>query len=409
MKEEWKNFKVADLGLIITGKTPKTSIKENYGGKMFFLTPSDDMSLKFIKNTIRTLSKLGVQTVKNFILPKSSICVSCIGSDLGKVVITTKETVTNQQINSIIVDIAKFDVNFCYYSMLLLGKILKIHSKTSTAVPIINKSTFSNYEIQAPPLKTQQQVAQVLSSLDDKIELNNAINKNLEEQAQAIFKSWFVDFEPFGGTMPDDWEISSLFENSYCNFIKPSISSFSGEKTYIATADVNLNKIISKVTKITYKKRPSRANMEPCLNSIWFAKMKNSRKNILINNAWEQNYNKLILSTGFYGIKILSNALHYFWCIISSEQFDMIKNGFCNGTTMQAINNDGVSKINIVIPSEKIIYQFNEKISPLFELIEKNNIENERLSSLRDTLLPKLMSGEIDVSNVKVTAEVMRV
>ena len=179
MTSNWKGCKVENLGKIITGKTPRTSIKENYGGNIPFLTPSDDMSIKYVNKTSKNITELGLNEVKNCLLPAGSICVSCIGSDLGKVVVTTEPTVTNQQINSIIINQEFFDVDFCYYLMVQLGKILNYHSKTSTAVPIVNKSSFSNYEISVPLLETQQKIAKVLSAIDDKIELNNSINNNL--------------------------------------------------------------------------------------------------------------------------------------------------------------------------------------------------------------------------------------
>ena len=191
---EWREVKVSEIGKIVTGKTPKTAISENYGGNIPFLTPSDDMNIKKVKSTARTLSEMGLNSVKNCLLPAKSICVSCIGSDLGKVVLTSEPTVTNQQINSIVPD-EKFDPDFIYYGMTILGKHLNYLSKTSTAVPIINKTTFSNFSIIVPSIEEQKAIAHILSTLDDKIEVNNQINKTLENMAQAIFKQWFVDFE----------------------------------------------------------------------------------------------------------------------------------------------------------------------------------------------------------------------
>lgn len=189
MASEWQSVKVSDLGRIVTGKTPKTAIPENYGGDVPFLTPSDDMSVKYVSKTAKTLTEKGLSEVKNTLLPPDAVCVSCIGSDLGKVVITTKKTVTNQQINSIIVDKAHFDVSFVYYAMLILGKELNFISKTSTAVPIVNKSSFSSYEIQCPSLEEQKQIAAVLSALDSKIECNQKINDNLQQQILAVLFS----------------------------------------------------------------------------------------------------------------------------------------------------------------------------------------------------------------------------
>lgn len=177
--DKWKKIKVSDIGKVITGKTPKTSESDNYGGEIPFLTPSDDMTIKYVRNTNKTLTDKGKVSVKNMLLPANAICVSCIGSDLGKVVITTKETITNQQINSIIVDTEKYDVDYIYYSMLILGKVLNHHSKTSTAVPIVNKTSFSNYEIVVPTKDVQTKIASILSLIDDKIEQNTNINNNL--------------------------------------------------------------------------------------------------------------------------------------------------------------------------------------------------------------------------------------
>ena len=205
---EWEKVKVGDIGKVITGKTPKTYNSEYYGGNIPFLTPSDDMSVKYVRRTNKYITELGRLSVKNATLPANAICVSCIGSDLGKVVITTQETVTNQQINSIVVDTDKFDIDFVYYSMLELGKVLNFHSKTSTAVPIVNKSSFSQYEIDCPKLNTQKRIGAILSSIDKKIEENNQINNNLEQQAKAIFSNEFLTLE----TLPDGWKQASLID-----------------------------------------------------------------------------------------------------------------------------------------------------------------------------------------------------
>ena len=207
---EWEKVKVGDIGKVITGKTPKTYNSEYYGGNIPFLTPSDDMSVKYVRRTNKYITELGRLSVKNATLPANAICVSCIGSDLGKVVITTQETVTNQQINSIVVDTDKFDIDFVYYSMLELGKVLNFHSKTSTAVPIVNKSSFSQYEIDCPKLNTQKRIGAILSSIDKKIEENNQINNNLLQQALAVYKAWFCDYVLSDGVLPESWHITTI-------------------------------------------------------------------------------------------------------------------------------------------------------------------------------------------------------
>lgn len=140
------------------------------------------MNIKTIHETNKTLTLKGLNEVKNCLLPKNSVCVSCIGSDLGKVVLTSENTVTNQQINSIIVN-ENFDYNFIYYMMILVGKQLNFMSKSSTAVPIINKSTFSKEIINVPPLDEQRKISSILSNMDAKIENLLRINKNLSNSA----------------------------------------------------------------------------------------------------------------------------------------------------------------------------------------------------------------------------------
>ena len=175
----WQNYKICEIGKLVTGKTPKTSVKEFYGGNIPFLTPSDDLDSKYSFKTKKYLTNEGMESVKSTLIPQNSICVSCIGSDLGKVTITTKPTVTNQQINSIIVNTDKFDIDFVYYCLKIVGKKINYISKTSTAVPIINKTQFGQETIKCPSLKLQKVIGKILSNIDNKILLNTQINKNL--------------------------------------------------------------------------------------------------------------------------------------------------------------------------------------------------------------------------------------
>ena len=182
---EWKTYKLGEIGKIITGKTPPTSKPENFGLTYPFITPRDMNNQKFVLKTERYLSEKGKSLVKNNMLPKNAICVSCIGSDLGKVVMTTQPSFTNQQINSIICN-ENFNPDFVYYSTILISERLRSIGKSSTAVPIVNKSQFSDFEIQAPDLATQRQIAQILSSLDDKIELKPFLKNGLSISTSPV-------------------------------------------------------------------------------------------------------------------------------------------------------------------------------------------------------------------------------
>lgn len=202
---------LGDLGEIVTGKTPSTKVDMYWGGDIPFITPKDIQESKHIFETERYLSSDGMLSVKGSILPKDAICVSCIGN-IGYVSMTTKQSISNQQINSIIAN-DENDADFIYYLMKSLWPYFKNYEGQSTTLSILNKSQFSKINVCVPKNKDiQKKIAGVLGALDDKIELNNKINTNLEQQAQALFKSWFVDFEPFGGTMPKDWKNGTFSE-----------------------------------------------------------------------------------------------------------------------------------------------------------------------------------------------------
>ncbi len=159
------------------------------------------------------------------------------------------------QINSIILNKEKFDVDYVYYALLILFKKITQIGVCSTAIPIINKNEFSNYEIDIPALSEQKNIGKILSSLDCKIELNNKINENLQQQAHAIFKSWFVDFEPWGGIMPENWQQKTLGELCECilggtpSRIKSEY--WGGDIPWINSGEINKFRIINPSEYIT--------------------------------------------------------------------------------------------------------------------------------------------------------------
>ena len=392
---EWKEVKLGMLGNIITGKTPRTAIEDNYGGTIPFLTPSDDMSVKHVVFTKKTLSEKGVAEVKNCLLPCGAVCVSCIGSDLGKVVITTGDTITNQQINSIIVN-ENNNNDFVYYLLSIVGRELNRISKTSTAVPIINKSTFSSYEIKIPDLFTQQEIAGILSSLDAKIETNNKLNEKLEEMAQAIFKSWFVDFEPFKdkpfhetelGMIPEGWEVGSLSDIATITMGQsPCGTSYNenGEGIIFYQGRTEFGFRFPSIR--LYTTAPSRfAEVGSTLMSVR-APVGDINMALL----------RCCIGRGVASIKSNCDCDSYIYYLMKSlkKRFD-IYNG--EGTVFGSVGRDTLRGMLITIPPSSVISDFEMNISKIDSRIKTNELESQRLASLRDTLLPRLMSGELIV------------
>lgn len=392
---EWKKVKISDIGKVITGKTPKTSNSEYYGGNIPFLTPSDDMSVKYSRRTNKYITELGRLSVKNATLPPNAICVSCIGSDLGKVVITTQETVTNQQINSIVVDTDKFDIDFVYYSMLELGKILNFHSKTSTAVPIVNKSNFSQYEINCPGLDVQKKIGFVLSSIDKKIEKNEKINNNLEQQAQAYFNELFVvNADPNWSecTLSD---IGSVVAGGTPSKSKPEYYADQGI-AWITPKDLSVNK--SKFI----------SHGENDISELGFSKSSVAKLpagTILFSSRAPIGYiaiaqNEVTTNQGFKSVipnENISTAYMYF---LLKNLLPTIE-GMASGSTFKEISGAAMKSVPTVMPDADTIQLFSSFCEPVFKEQEILEAENQRLSALRDSLLPKLMSSELDVSNIE--------
>lgn len=305
-------------------------------------------------------------------------------------------------------------------------------------------------------LKKQNKVVNILENLDKKITLNTQTNQTLEQIAQAIFKHWFIDFAPVHakanalvrgetieqaelvamaclsgktvekitalktedptayhqlqqtaqafpsefvesemGLVPKGWEICSITDKRVCSIIKPKIHHFSGEKDYIATANVSQNTIVGELEKITFDNRPSRANMQPIVDSIWFAKMVGEHKAIMIDENDEFLLKNTILSTGFLGIKPQQYKKCFLYCFINSENFTLLKNSLATGAVQIALNNTSFSSMNITLPSDNILEYFENKVSTLFSKIAANHRENKSLAEARDLLLPKLLNGEI--------------
>ena len=401
---ELKKIHISDIGKVVTGKTPRTSVVENYGGDIPFLTPSDDLSHKSAPKTTKTLTEQGLNEVRNCLLPSHSICVSCIGSDLGKVVMTIEPTVTNQQFNSIIPN-KNFNADFVYYLMTLAGRELNYLSKTSTAVPIINKSSFSNYEIEVPDLETQKRIASILSSIDSKIELNRRINDNLEQQTQTLFKSWFVD-------CPNpDWEETTLSE----------VASFIGGYSYKGDELADNSDIAMATIKNFgrnggfkvdgFKDITPSTKLKECqyveMFDILVAHTDLTQNADVIGNAelllTYGKYDKVIFSMDL--VKVLpKNNFPYKFLLAAMLKNKIFKGhclGYVNGTTVLHLNKKALPEFEIRIPSEYEARKMNDTLAPYFKQMAEVLQENDRLICLRDTLLPKLMSGELKICEIE--------
>lgn len=286
------------------------------------------------------------------------------------------------------------DCNFLYY--LVCSDIVRdpaIKSMVgSSGRQRVQTDVIQNLEIDLPSLEIQKQIASILTALDDKIELNNRINKNLESQAQAIFKSWFVDFEPFGGVMPEDWKSTDIYSISRIIYGVPFKSKlFNSEKEgkpIVRIRDLKAQELTTYTTEI----HPKGYLIQ---NGDIVVGMDGEFKPYIWGNgeAW---LNQRVCI--FDNIRPKGKAFIYFTIkplLNIVEQTEV-------ATTVIHIGKQDFDSFKLSLPSENILNKFDEIVSPMYEQIVANKIENKRLAALRDTLLPKLMNGEIDVSEVKI-------
>ena len=266
-----------------------------------------------------------------------------------------------------------------------------------SAVPTLNRNHIHPIEISLPPLETQKRIADILSAIDDKIELNRRINANLEQQAQALYKSWFVDFEPFGGKMPEDWRVGTLGEICITN--KRSYSGkFYNSFEYLDTGSVTSNKIDTiQLLNPTIDKIPSRARRAVTEGDILYSSVRPNQKHYMFLYNPSSN---MVVSTGF--IVITANWSGYRYYIYQYLIQDIVIQHLQSiaeqsVSTYPSINASDITNLEINIPSNKAIEKYANVMNPIMKQITNNQSENLRLAQLRDTLLPKLMSGEITV------------
>ena len=418
-KEEWKIITLRDLGTIITGKTPSTRLESNFGGQIPFVTPRDLDDVRMIYGTERYLTDIGAHTVKNAVIPANAVMVSCIGSDMGKVAIAGKRCVTNQQINSIIIN-DKFDYKYIYYSLSTRKDELRDQAGGS-AVPILNKGHFGDIEIYLPPLPEQRAIAHILGTLDDKIELNRRMNETLEEMARALFKSWFVDFDPVRakmegrdtglppdvadlfpgrlvesevGEIPEGWEVVPLPEMIEVN---PPRSLRKGEVApYLDMANMPTKGHVPD----TVIDRPFGSGMRFTNGDTLVARITPCLENGKTAYVDFLPHDRIGWGSTEY---IVMRPMHplpneFAYCLARSAGFREFAIQNMTGTSgRQRVPAQALSQFLLPSPPEPIAARFGKVVQPIFTRASEAVRESRTLAALRDALLPKLVAGELRV------------
>ena len=370
---EWKIYKLSEIGTIIGGATPSTSNPHYYGGQIPWITPKDLSTLngRFIEKGERNITEKGLSSCSAQLLPQGSILFTS-RAPIGYVAIAKNPITTNQGFKSIVPN-EKVNNIFLYYLMVYNKSNIEAMG-SGTTFKEVSGSTMKKVEIKIPNIDVQKRIASILASLDDKIELNRRINDNLEEQAKALFKSWFVDSDR------NEWVHCELGDITLITAGGDRPSKYTNKQTIECHVPIYSNGIdneglygytdVAKIHEegITISARGTIGyvclRLEPYVPIV--------RLISIIPNKKE-----------------LSAKYLYLWALT--------QNITGTGTTQQQLTVPIFRKTPISIPSDTKLKQFNSIADPLFSQIESNKKENIKLSTLRDTLLPKLMSGEISV------------
>lgn len=389
--KDWITCKLSDLGMIVGGATPSTKQMQNYeNGNISWITPKDLSSFKYryIDRGERNITELGLKSCSTQLIPKNSVLFSS-RAPIGYIAIANKELCTNQGFKSIVPNENIYYL-FLYY-LLKYNKSNIENLGSGTTFKEISATVMKNFEVKIPKSKNEQRkIALILDLIDNKIELNNKINNNLEQQAQAIFSNEFLTLE----TLPDGWKQASLID------IADYLNGLAMQK-YRPTVDETGIPVL-KIKEL--RQGCCDDNSELCSPNI--------KSEYIIHDgdvifSWSGSLLVDFWCGGICGLnqhlfKVTSNKFdkwfYYVWTKHHLDRFIAVAAD--KATTMGHIKRDELSKAAVLIPTEADYKRIEALLQPIYDLIIANRIENKKLAETRDTLLPKLMSGEIDISEV---------
>ena len=413
--EEWKEYRYTDLATIIGGGTPKTSVPEYWSGEIPWLSVKDFVSVtKYVYDTEKHISELGLLNSSTKLLGKNDIVISARGT-VGAMAMIPYPMCFNQSCfglrgNNIV------DKNFLYY--LTRTKVDELRKTAHGSVfDTITRETFDNLRCLVPPLQTQQKIGNILSSLDSKIELNKRINDNLEQQAQALFKSWFVDFEPFlreeffksdslFGDIPVEWHIVAIKDLSVYITDYVANGSFASLRENVRLYDKpNYAHFITNtdLKAESYKMYVDKHSYEFLSKSVL------EGGEIIISNVGDVGSvflcpkleKPMTLGNNIILLRPKKDYLtFYLYMLFKGGIGQHLIDGVTGGSAQRKFNKTDFKSIKLMMPPVNVLIKFDRIVKPIFSKIEENRDEISRLTSLRDTLLPKLMSGELKINDI---------
>lgn len=381
-RDGWRTYKVGELGRVVTGRTPPTNGNHFRTSGLSFLTPTDLSDTDRRPRETKRIDAHWVASNSQLMIPAGNPAFTCIAS-IGKCALLVEPAITNQQINSIIVDSSICDGTYLYYALLNEREYIRSIA-SGAATPIVNKSTFSSVEIRLPPLPIQRRIAGILSAYDDLIEVNARRIKALEEMARRTYDEWFVHYRHPGGdgTKPDGWEVvpcTDAFDISYGKTLPKSKLTEGGDYPVYGAGGIigrySQRNIDCPTTLVTSRGAGS--------GVVWRA----LDPGFVTNNSFT----------------VLPNYRTAAWHLLMIE-FTMKNAAIGNavgGAAQPQLTIDGLRSVRVTVPDEKLCERFSNFVAPGFSLLSNLTKQNTNLRIQRDALLPRLVSGAIDVSDAE--------
>lgn len=411
---EWKHYKMDDvIDEISMGPFGSDVKKEFYVNKGIpILNGSNLQGFKLQENSFGYLTEEKADSLNKCNAHRGDIIVTHRGT-LGQIVYVP----SNSKYDRYVISQSQFrfrckpdlvDVQYLvYYFHTREGQYKILANASQVGVPALARatSTFRLIEIKLPSLADQRRIASILSSLDRKIELNNKINADLEEMAQAIFKNWFVDFEPFKdgkfvdselGMIPEGWKVGRLDE--IADVVGGSTPSKAKPEYYTQKGIAWLTPKDLSNHPAVYTSRGEIDITEEGYNSTSTKLM--PKGTILFTSRAPIGYisiaqNDICTNQGFKSLVPKKAGTCFLYCFLKYVTPEIENKS--TGSTFKEASGALMKSLQVIMPDQKVFEEFEEIVSPLFARIESLEKENSRLSLLRDTLLPRLMSGELEV------------
>ena len=368
--EEWKEYKLHEIGRIVGGATPPTKDSANYDGEISWITPKDlsNFTGRYIQKGERSITQKGFESSSCQILPKGSILFSS-RAPIGYIAIAANELCTNQGFKSIIPDNNLVNNLFLYY-LLKYNKEEIEGLGSGTTFKEVSAKVMQNFDIKIPSIQTQKEIADILSSLDDRIELNRRINDNLEQQAQALFNEMFPHI--------------TEGENMIGDLIMPKRGKGLLSKNAIK-GDIPV--VAGGIEPATYH---NQANTTAPVLTIAASGANAGYINLWHIPVWASD-------SSYIDDSITPNV--YFWYIMLKKRQKEIFDAQV-GSAQPHIYPKHIAELPMNVVFVEKIAEYNEIVTPIFEKKGQLFLESKRLTSLRDTLLPKLMSGELKINDI---------